>query len=167
MIIRFTKGKKGKPDTLACLRQDGTSTWEPSQVGVRHDLIHYAVETVLGYKDAFFGLVARGRDISDFGTKNGKKDTYTAQEAWAEHIVGLLQWPSVAGGPALSPAEFLDMLTSAQTPAASGAPVHTITTEQVVQIRSLVDSLHARWAALPPAETLEMQFTPNEGTPRS
>jgi hypothetical protein len=164
MIIRFTKGKKGKPDTLACVREDGSSTWEPSQVGIRHDLIHYAVETVLGYKDAFFGLVAGGRDISDFGTKNGKKDTYTAQEAWAEHIVGLLQWPSVAGGPALSPAEFLDMLTATQ--AASGTPVPTITTEQLVQIRSLVDSLHARWAALPPGNTLEVEFTPNEDTPR-
>ena len=36
-------------------------------MGVLHDLIHYVVETTLGYREAFFGLLAAGWDIQDFG----------------------------------------------------------------------------------------------------
>lgn len=32
-----------------------------------HDLTHYTVETTFGYRHGFFGLIAGGWDISDFG----------------------------------------------------------------------------------------------------
>ena len=44
MTIRFTRGK-GKPDTISCFRDDGTSTY--SRGLVVHDIVHYAVETGL------------------------------------------------------------------------------------------------------------------------
>ena len=156
MLIRFAKGKKNKPDTLTCVRADGSCTWEPSHVGIKHDLIHYAVETTLGYQEAFFGLVAGGRDMSAFGTKNGEKDVYTAEEGWAESIVGLLQWPSVGGGLPLSDAELLALLTQSCTDA--GIPAPAVTTKQRGQIRTQVRDLHQRWDELPDGEALELFF---------
>lgn len=59
---------KKKPDGSAALslrRADGSVTWQ-RQEGIQgrcfplHDLTHYAVETVLGLDQAFFGLVASG-----------------------------------------------------------------------------------------------------------
>ena len=149
MIVRFTKGQD-RPDTLTCVRDDGSSTWEPSKVGVRHDLIHYAVETTLGYRDAFFGMVAGGRDIADFGTKNGRKDVYTPEEGWAEHLVGLLQWPAVGGGTGLDD----EALNAFQTQ--YGAP--PVPAEQLARIRAEIGALSARWAAIPPGGTLELVF---------
>ena len=100
MIIRFTKGD-GKPDVMTCVRDDGSVTWSPvgASVGAHHDLRHYAVETTLGYTQAFFGLLASGRDIQSFGTKDGVKDHYPEEAMWAEWIVGVLQFPAVSGHP--------------------------------------------------------------------
>ena len=60
MQIRLKKGRDG-PDSLACVREDGTSTWRRIQRGLAfHDLAHYAVETELGLTEGFYGLVASG-----------------------------------------------------------------------------------------------------------
>ena len=72
MVIRIKKGADGRT-SLSCARADGTSTWqrlEGAQASFfpRHDLTHYAVETVLGRRRGFYGLVAAGWDLSDFGT---------------------------------------------------------------------------------------------------
>ena len=49
--VRLKKGRDG-PDSLACVREDGTSTWRRIQRGLAfHDLAHYAVETELGIRD--------------------------------------------------------------------------------------------------------------------
>jgi len=72
MIIRLSKGKNDKSGTLTCLRDDGSSTWQKSSdYFAYHDLIHYAVETTLGFRDAFLGLVAKGKGLDEFGTRNG------------------------------------------------------------------------------------------------
>lgn len=150
MIIRITRGKN-KPNTLTCVRDDGSSTWHPTApFFAYHDLIHYAVETTLGYKEAFYGLVAQGRDLDSFGTKDGVKDVYTVEEGWAETIVSLLQWPM------LSDAEFFEMLESHCTE--HNCPVPPVTIEQRAQIRAQVRDLHQRWEQVPEGEALELTF---------
>src|SRR5213078_53629 len=72
MIIRIKKSADGRT-ALSCIRADGTTTWQRQEGGQarffpRHDLTHYAVETVLGHRQGFYGLVAAGWDLSDFGT---------------------------------------------------------------------------------------------------
>ena len=51
MVIRFKKGKnrpKHKPDTLTCIRDDGSVTWTHLHRGfVQHDFAHYVVERTL------------------------------------------------------------------------------------------------------------------------
>lgn len=159
MILRFVKGREGRPDILTCVREDGSCTWQrSSSFFVRHDLIHYAVETTLGYTEAFLGLVARGRDLDDFGTKSGVKDSYTVEEGWAESIVGAVQWPSLDGDPAIRDADWAEML--AETCRRQEFPVPPVTEGQIARIRVRVDSLHAQWDALPEGAVMDLVFRP-------
>jgi hypothetical protein len=157
MIIRLTKAKGDKPGTLTCLRDDGTTTWQRStSYFAYHDLIHYAVETTLGYWNAFLGLVAKGRDLDSFGTKNGVKDVYTAEEGWAENIAGAIQWLTASSSPTLSNEEILTWLVKSAEAQAISPPC--ITAEQIGQIREKVRMLHARWDGLPPGGVMELTF---------
>jgi hypothetical protein len=58
-------GKADKYDSLRCLRSDGSSTSMamPRQGILPHDLIHFVVESALGFTDAFLGMVAKGADM--------------------------------------------------------------------------------------------------------
>lgn len=157
MVIRLSKSKKNHAVTLTCLRVDGSCTWQPSSdYFARHDLIHYAVETTLGYTQAFLGLVAGGKDLDAFGTKNGVRDAYTAEEMWAESLVGLLQWPAISGGLPLTDAELFAMLT--KTCADNHCPVPPLTPEQLASIREKVRALHQQWDELPEGDTLALTF---------
>src|SRR3954465_14271853 len=72
LTVRMKKGTDGRT-TLTCTRRDGTTTWQRQEGGQaaffpRHDLTHLAVESTLGHRRGFYGLVAEGWDLSDFGT---------------------------------------------------------------------------------------------------
>ena len=157
MTIRLTKGRNGKPPTLTCLRDDGSCTWQvSSDYFARHDLIHYAVETTLGFQQAFFGLLAQGRDLNSFGTRGGVKDVYTPEEAWAETLVGLLQWPAIGGGPVLSDCELSTMLV--KSCAEQGIPSPAVPSELLALMCAQVKPLHDQWKQLPDGECLELGF---------
>jgi len=157
MTIRFTRGRNGKAPALTCIRDDGSVAWQrSSEYFVRHDLIHYAIETALGYRKAFLGLVAGGRDLDDFGTREHAKDTYTDEEIWAEHIAAAIQFPSAAGGPPASDAEVVAYVHKACVDRGQTPPA--ITTEQTAAIRRRIGELHDQWRRLPAGETLELIF---------
>jgi hypothetical protein len=61
-LIAQKLGKSDKLDRLSYLRADGSSTETrmPRQGTLPHDLIHFVVESGLGLKNGFTGLVARG-----------------------------------------------------------------------------------------------------------
>src|SRR5215207_7563384 len=66
LTIRIKKNADGTA-ALTCTRADGSVTWQRQQgtQGMffpRHDLTHFAVETVLGHRRGFYGLVADGWD---------------------------------------------------------------------------------------------------------
>jgi hypothetical protein len=157
MIIRLSKGKKAKPPTLTCVRDDGTLTWQrSSEHFAHHDLIHYAVETALGYREAFLGLVAAGKDLDAFGTRNGVKDVYTLQEGWAEGLVGLLQLPAGGDGTPLGDEELIDLM--AKICIENGVPVPPIAAEQLGCIRAQIRALHETWDQLPEGGVMELTF---------
>jgi hypothetical protein len=149
MVIRFTKGQ-GKEDTLACFRDDGSTTWERARVGVLHDLIHYVVETTLGYREAFYGLLAAGWDIQDFGEVDphtGLKRVIPVEAGKTEAIVGLLQM-DIMGLGGFEEGE----ATLAEWKLPRIAP------ETLEQIRSEVRALHQQWEAVPPGGHMELVF---------
>jgi hypothetical protein len=152
MTIKLTKGEH-KPDTLTCVRDDGSVTWTRLHDSfAQHDLAHYVVETALDFRHAFYGLVAAGRDIDSFGTKRGQKDVLPPEAIQAEMIVGLLQTEAWDGTPYT---DFLELLA-----AKSGAVAvpEQLTVARLAEIRTKVRALWTQWAALPVGQTLELPF---------
>lgn len=159
MQIRFQKAKDGSA-TLSCIRDDGSSTWSNGvqDFFVWHDLIHYAVETTLGCRQAFFGLLASGWNIDDFekrDPKTGRTPPLPAETVGVENIVGLLSSELVGAMPP-SHAEFSELLASAC--AGFDFPPPAVTPEQLDAIRAAVAALHSRWRDLPPGGVLELPF---------
>ncbi|RKU08171.1 hypothetical protein C6503_23605 [Candidatus Poribacteria bacterium] len=157
MVIRFKKGKnqsKHKPDTLTCIRDDGSVTWTYLHRGfVHHDFAHYVVETTLGFKNAFFGLVAKGYDIPDFSAPKATRPFKIPKEATdTEPIVALLQadfpntpYPQHANSNGL----FREYSTS--------LPID-ITDEQLEVMQQKLRALLQRWRDLQPGESMVLQF---------
>jgi hypothetical protein len=81
MVIQLKKGRDG-PATLACVRADGSRTWgKEHPFFPLHDLTHCAVESVLGFDQAFFGLIATGWNIDDFA-KPGASARRALESRW-------------------------------------------------------------------------------------
>src|SRR5690349_18393222 len=91
LTIRFKRHPDGTA-SLTCIRRDGSSTWQRQRgslglVFPPHDLTHYAVETTLGYRHGFYGLIADGWNIEDFA-KPWPKGAIPAEAQEVELIVG-------------------------------------------------------------------------------
>jgi hypothetical protein len=160
LVIRIKKKPDGSA-ALACTRADGTATWQQQngQLGrffPLHDLTHYAVETVLGLRHAFYGLVAEGWGFTDFGA-GGTKGPIPEQARFAELIIGYFDLERRMG--TLATADELNAQT-AQRYADDKLPPPSIalTDDQVRRIRQLRGELFARWDAIPPGEALELEF---------
>ncbi|HVK02886.1 MAG TPA: hypothetical protein VM490_05400 [Armatimonadaceae bacterium] len=175
MRIRFTRGR-GKPDTLTCFRDDGTATWTSLYpgFGAAHDLAHFAVETTLGYRNAFFGLLASGRTIQSFEEKderNRSAHPLEPEAGWSEYLAGALQSED-AGGYRLDAATMLEQMKThvasrrkvgsafaASSPEGVGFTFpEELTDAQLDSARTLWHELLARWDAVPPDGHLELEF---------
>lgn len=151
LILELKKAKDGRP-SLACVRPDGSRTWaKVHPFFPLHDLTHCAVESVLGFDQAFYGLIAGGWELDDFSAP-GASHRSPLQALWAEHVVGLLE-----RGLGASAAELDAALTATLPPElAAGRPV--VSDAQLAEIATLRLELAARWQALPPGETLSVAF---------
>jgi hypothetical protein len=161
LTIRLKKGRDS-PSVLTCIRADGSSTWHRLHpVFPWHDLAHYAVETTLGLRDGFLGLVARGWDLSAFEKPEARRGL-PAEAVWVEFVVGLLL-AEVSDGREASGDEFratLEKAIAGKLEAPRGAP----SDEEIARIRAMILELHGRFAALPPGQTLELLFhSPESG----
>lgn len=158
MLIRFAR-PKGTP-VLTCVRDDGSVTWSKSAHGGffgPHDLMHYAVETTLGMRRAFFGLVAEGWDVVTF-EERGAAARLPAEALYAEQIVNLLLQETVEGGRRAA-TEFNSTLAAAVAGARKALPAPPMVTElQLSQIRDRFDELARRYRTLGEEESLEVSF---------
>lgn len=156
--IQFRKRTDGTV-VLRCIRRDGSITWERHEKHATffsfHDLRHFAVETTLGLRCGFYGLIADGWDIIDT-TGKGKWGKPPAASALAEHVVGLLESERAGDATPLLAAEF-----NAQIDAMLGVDQNRVrfTDAQLVAARDRTQQLHNDWAALPPGSTLELTFS--------
>lgn len=177
MKIVFKK-EPNKPPVMRCIRADGSETWMCSKnqgaYFAVHDMLHYAVETVMGYATAFYGMVAGGRDLDDFGADI----PHTGEAFMAEELVGVIQglrqdgeitfevfeeaavlrWPSSEAWPSVSEGERGTTLHSEPAPSAGrGGPV--VSREQLAGIVSLWDRLTAEWREMAEGEMV-LEFPP-------
>lgn len=163
MLIELKKGRDG-PSTLICVRTDGTRTFSKvARFFPVHDLTHCAVESVLGFNEAFFGLVASGWNIDDFSAP-GVAGRLPAEAIWAESIVGLLDLERGTGTEWTAP-EFNEALAeSLRGQRARG--FRPIGAEDLARTRVLRNELAERWEALPPGDVLTVPFPAREAERR-
>jgi hypothetical protein len=160
LMVRIKKKTNGEA-ALSCIRADGSTTWQrqEGQLGrifPLHDLTHFAVETTLGFDSAFYGLLASGWDISDFGGP-GARLRVPAEAMLSELIVGRFDLERMMNQP--GSADDLNALIVEQV-ADDRLPPTTfrITETQMTAIRRRRGELFALWNALPPGDALELPF---------
>ena len=145
---------------LELRRADGTSTWQKRRGPTAdffaiHDLTHYAVETILGFDRAFYGLVAEGWDLEDFGTP-WPRGPMPPEALPAEVIVGCFDTARAAHVPLT--ADQCNATASSYF-ANAGMPCPVSVTDDVLQrVRDRLSELVWRWHALPVRETLALPF---------
>jgi hypothetical protein len=140
-----------RPDgvgVLRCTRADGSFTWQKQAKHAAHfalhDLTHYAVETSLGYRRGFFGLIADGWDLDDTSGK-GSRGALPAEAIEVERIVGVFD-SERACGMLWTTDEFNEF-----------AP-RPLTREEVLNVRKARDALFRRWSEVASGQKLELTF---------
>jgi hypothetical protein len=156
--IEFRRDRR-KQDTLHCFRADGSVTWTKLYPDFAiHDLAHYAVESVLGFTEAFYGILARGYGIEEFEAPRAERpaalqpDRLSAQALQTEHLVNLLLTELNYGGPL---PDFLTQLSIALAQQ-DLPPVPDLTEERLAQIRECFQELHVAWARLADGEKITL-----------
>jgi len=167
MKIQFTKRADGNA-VLKCIRPDGSTTWQ-RQVDQHavffplHDLTHYAVETELGFKRGFYGLLADGWEIEQTSGQTAR-GPLPNEAIEVEYLVSAFS-AERAGG-AIASAEEFNQLAGTFANAKGMPPPRQLSDEELARVRSRFDELAAKWRALPPGETLELPFRrPAAATP--
>jgi hypothetical protein len=159
MIIRIKKNADGRT-SLTCTRADGTVTWQSlngatAQFFPRHDLTHYAVETVLAEIQGFYALVAAGWDLSDFGSP-WPRGRIPVDASLSEMIVGSLDLERRTGVPTNADdinARLVEFCAENKFP-----PPPRISDVDLERIRRTRAELFARWEAVTPGDALEIPF---------
>jgi hypothetical protein len=125
-----------------------------------HDLTHYAVETVLGYRHGFYGLLADGWEIADF-TPPWPRGPVPAEAREAELVVGVFDMERLAGGTwtAAELREHGGRFAGTGRAARERVALPMLDDEAIAGVRAARAALFARWAAVPPGETLALPFT--------
>ena len=156
--IEITK-RTDNGTVLRCLRPDGTATWQKSEKRQAdffplHDLTHYAVESVLGTKSGFFGLIASGWPIDDT-TGKGAMGPLPPEAIAVERTVGLLDLER-ASALAWTAEEFSTHLSAAGV----DLGLLGLTEDKLNAIRDRRRDLFAAWAAVDPGNSLELMYPP-------
>jgi hypothetical protein len=155
MQILLTKNI-GKPHVIKHIRKDGSETWMASDdFFIKHDLSHFAIETILQFKSAFYGMVENGMDIKDFDNREKRNALLITAEAWyAENMANLFLMEIRDG-------YFEDFnAVSHRTFAEMNLPYPSLQLSSVElnSIRNYLRQLLAQWDKLPVGETLRLTF---------
>jgi hypothetical protein len=133
---------------LRCTRDDGSVTWQKQAKHAGHfalhDLTHYAVETVLGCRSGFFGLIAQGWEVDDT-TGKGARGALPPEALEVERIVGLFDTERSSG-------------VLATTEEFNGFAPRKLTDLEIHAIRSRRAALFREWSAIAPGQKLELTF---------
>lgn len=159
LVIRIKKKTDGTA-ALSCTRADGSVTWQ-RQEGLQgrffpmHDLTHYAVETVLGHRRGFYGLIAEGWNVTDFG-KPYPRGPVPAETIVSEEIVGFFD-AERATPERWTAADLNEKLTIRARDAGREQPP-ALTDEDLAAVRARRAELFAMWRAVPAGDALELPF---------
>ena len=161
--IRLKRHADGSA-SITLTREDGTVTWQRQKGSLAlvfplHDLTHFAVEQTLGYRFAFYGLVADGWDISDFSAP-WPRGPIPVEAREVEMVVGLFDgvrrdrehWDAAELNAQLQQ-------LAADSKFARGLIPRAVRDDDLARVRAARSELLSRWAALAGGEALELVFT--------
>ncbi len=176
--ILFARAKDpSAQDVLTCIREDGTRTWSKLHAAFPvHDMTHFAVESELKAANGFFGLLAQGWDIGDFGLPD-RRAVMPLEALWVEHVVGVVwrEYVTRETGPYAEFAAAIDSTISSlrgsldrnarrQGSRASYSEAdklilnRRISEDQREAIMARISALVAAWVLTPQGETMELGF---------
>jgi hypothetical protein len=160
--IRLKRHSDGSA-SLTLTRADGTVTWQRQQgslglVFPPHDLTHFAVESELGYRGGFYGLVADGWEVGDF-VAPWPRGPIPEEAREVELIVGFFdaerrsmdRWSAEAFN-----AHAEKFVGASRSAGKMKVPV--LRDDDIARVRVVRDALLARWFALPPGDSMELEF---------
>jgi hypothetical protein len=158
LLIRIKKGTDGRT-TLSCVRPDGTITWQRQEGGQaaffpRHDLTHAAVESVFGFRKGFYGLVADGWDLTDFGSP-WPRGHLPAEANLSERAVAFFDRERGSG--VMGEVNELNQDLEAYC-RDNELVAPTYTEEDVMRVRQKRGELFSKWDGVKPGETFEVEF---------
>jgi hypothetical protein len=159
IVIRIKKGKDGRT-ALSCTRADGTTTWqrqEGAQAAFfpKHDLTHCAVETVLGQRQGFYGLVSAGWDFSDFGSP-WPRGKLPPEANISEMIVGAFDLERRVGE--WITADELNRILADYCAENGVRAQRQLTESDLARVREKRAELFAKWESVRPGDALEIPF---------
>ncbi|MEZ5946855.1 MAG: hypothetical protein R3C13_08860 [Hyphomonas sp.] len=166
MRIEVTKGIR---DDIICITRDDGSMAEtrfPKKGPFPHDLVHAVVEDQLGFRHAFWGMIASGRHSEDIqaiadalGHASAGKahipDPSIVELIQAERLVECFE-AEIWNGPAAL--EDLQSVADAAF-AQSLVPRVELTAESVSEIRRRLDALRAQWRETPTGGALTSDWS--------
>lgn len=160
LILTFKKSRN-KPTVLHFKRTDGTTTWTKLKPGLEaHDLAHYVIETVLGYKNAFYGLINQGYEVGDFELPREQRPealipaNIPLEAIQTEYIVNQLQTEYLSYGQ--SP-DFMETLAAALKEKALPFP-SALTLDRLEEIRVQFRALLFQWHTLKAEDELALEI---------
>jgi len=155
MEIKLTKNSSGD-HVLSCKRNDGTITWKHvSNFFISHDICHYAVETVVPFNNAFFGMVAAGIDIENFDLPKDQRNFQLSEEAiLAEHLVNLLTIEISQG----KMKDLLEVFSGIYEEHVGTKLYQVITEVKLEEVRDKLTGLVQQWNLLEETKTMTLIF---------
>jgi hypothetical protein len=157
-LILTRRGRTDKYDDLLCVRRDGSTTGcaMPRQGILPHDLVHYVVESTLGWRHTFYGMIAAGADIGPAMEQahDPGNAALVDQAIHAEAVVESLQAQLWSG--TFDAALFDEGVRTACT--GRGRSVPALPADAGRQLLDAVRALDARWQQVSWHGTLELEL---------
>lgn len=169
MTLRMKRLEDGV--VLTCLRAGMPPAIQRSRYGgffAMHDLLHYAVETTMGFERAFLGLLAEGWSFETFGNRDDARyQTLPDEAVLVEHVVDVLSRRLAEGARHDPELEVLwaDEVNAelATVLAAAKRSAFRFSAGQLSAIGRCFDGLAQRWAEVPVGGHMELVFPPHAG----
>jgi uncharacterized protein YfiM (DUF2279 family) len=158
VIIQFIKRADGGT-LLKCVRDDGSATWQRQEdkhaaFFPLHDLTHYAVETELGFRRGFYGLIAQGWDIAETTGKTAR-GALPNEAIEVEYLVSAFSAERTSD--TVSAEEFNQLAATFAAGRGMTSP-RALTDEELARVRDCFKTLFGRWRNLSEGDTLSLHF---------
>jgi hypothetical protein len=150
------KKNEGKQHIILYRRNDGSSTWmHADNYFVVHDLSHFVIEKMLGYKTAFMGMLNNGMGIHDFENREKRKQIAVIGEAiYAENMANIFLMETAQG----NLEDLNKVLQDSFKPMNSKLAAPILSDNQISSIRNYLRQLIKQWEELPAGEMMNLIF---------